>query len=130
MRHNHLTAVVAGGGICGPVTAMALQYAGIKSVVYDARDPHAAGAGSYLTVATNGLDALGAIDAAGPVIAASFPTPAIEMRSGTGRVLGVVPMGSTRRTVCAAARFGARICTARCTTRRAGVTFASSSASA
>ncbi len=47
----------------------------------------AAEAGSYLTVATNGLDALRAIDAHGPVLAAGFPTPWTIMASGTGKRL-------------------------------------------
>ena len=86
-------ALIAGGGIAGPVTAMALQRAGIEAVVYEAHVPGAGDAGSYLTVATNGLDALRAIDADRPVLAAGFPTPANVLLSGTGRRLGVVSNG-------------------------------------
>jgi 2-polyprenyl-6-methoxyphenol hydroxylase-like FAD-dependent oxidoreductase len=64
--------LVIGCGVCGPVTAMALQRAGIDAVVYEAHEPPEAELGSYLTVATNGLDALRAIDAAAPVMAAGF----------------------------------------------------------
>ena len=67
-----MKALIVGAGVCGPVTAMALQQAGIAAEVFEARRP-AAEAGSYLTVATNGLDALRAIDAHGPVLAAGFP---------------------------------------------------------
>jgi len=81
-------ALIAGGGIAGPVTAMALQRAGIEAVVYEAHVPGAGDAGSYLTVATNGLDALRAIDADRPVLAAGFPTPANVLLSGTGRRRG------------------------------------------
>src|SRR5262245_17063126 len=88
-------ALIIGGGICGPVTAMALQRAGIEAVIYEAHRPAAGGAGSYLTVATNGLDALRAIDAADPVLRAAFPTSHTVMLSGTGRRLGRVPIGST-----------------------------------
>ena len=56
-------ALIAGGGVAGPVTAMALQRAGVDAVVYEAYVPRPGDAGSYLTVATNGLDALAAIDA-------------------------------------------------------------------
>ena len=66
--------LVIGGGVAGPVTAMALQRAGIDAVVYEAYPPSTEEVGSYLTVATNGLDALRAIDAHGPVLAAGFPT--------------------------------------------------------
>ena len=88
-------ALIAGGGVAGPVTAMALQRAGIEAVVYEAHVPGAADAGSYLTVATNGLDALRAIDADKPVLAAGFPTPTNVLWSGTGRRLGAVSNGGT-----------------------------------
>jgi FAD-dependent urate hydroxylase len=86
-------ALIAGGGIAGPVTAMALQRAGIEAVVYEAHVPGAGEAGSYLTVATNGLDALRAVDADKPVLAAGFPTPTNVLLSGGGRRLGVVSNG-------------------------------------
>jgi 2-polyprenyl-6-methoxyphenol hydroxylase-like FAD-dependent oxidoreductase len=88
-------ALIVGGGVCGPVTALALRRAGIDAVVYDAR-PGPIDEGSYLTVATNGLDALRAIDAHAAVIDAGFPTPWTVLWSGTGKRLGRVPIGSTR----------------------------------
>src|SRR5215211_6435128 len=86
-------ALIAGGGIAGPVTAMALQRAGIEAVVYEAHRPGADDAGSYLTVATNGLDALRAIGADRPVLEAGFPTPTNVLLSGSGRRLGAVSNG-------------------------------------
>jgi 2-polyprenyl-6-methoxyphenol hydroxylase-like FAD-dependent oxidoreductase len=86
-------ALIAGGGIAGPVTAMALQRAGIDAVVYEAHVPGDGEAGSYLTVATNGLDALRAIEADKPVLAAGFPTPANLLLSGSGRHLGTASNG-------------------------------------
>jgi 2-polyprenyl-6-methoxyphenol hydroxylase-like FAD-dependent oxidoreductase len=86
-------ALIAGAGVAGPVTAMALQRAGIDAVVYEAHVPSPGDAGSYLTVATNGLDALRAIDADKPVLAAGFPTPVNVLLSGTGRRLGTVSNG-------------------------------------
>jgi len=62
-------ALVIGGGVAGPVTAMALQTAGIDAVVYEAHPQSTEEVGSYLTVATNGIDALHAIDADKPVVA-------------------------------------------------------------
>jgi FAD-dependent urate hydroxylase len=88
-----MKALIAGGGIAGPVAAMALQRAGIDAVVYEAHVPGNDEAGSYLTVATNGLDALAAIDADKPVLAAGFPTPVNVLWSGTGRRLGAVSNG-------------------------------------
>src|SRR5213078_4675235 len=86
-------ALIAGGGIAGPVTAMALQRAGIEAVVYEAHVPGTGDAGSYLTMATNGLDALRAIDADKRVLAAGFPTPTNVLVGATGRRLGVVSNG-------------------------------------
>jgi 2-polyprenyl-6-methoxyphenol hydroxylase-like FAD-dependent oxidoreductase len=89
-------ALIIGGGIAGPVTAMALQRAGIDSVVYEAYDTSAGlDAGAFLTVAVNGLDALGTLGAHEPVLDAGFPTRNIEFFSGTGKRLGEVPIGGT-----------------------------------
>ena len=52
------SALIIGGGIAGPVTALALQKAGIASTIYEAYDATADGLGGQLTVAPNGLDAL------------------------------------------------------------------------
>jgi FAD-dependent urate hydroxylase len=87
-------ALIIGGGIAGPVTAMALQRAGIESVIYEAYDTSAGlSAGAFLTVAVNGLDALSTLDAHEPVLDAGFPTTEIEFFSGTGKRLGEVPIG-------------------------------------
>jgi FAD-dependent urate hydroxylase len=89
-------ALIIGGGIAGSVTAMALQRAGIGSVIYEAYDTSAGlDAGAFLTVAVNGLDALRTLDAHEPVLAAGFPTRSIEFFSGTGKRLGEVPIGGT-----------------------------------
>ena len=82
-----MTALVIGAGVCGPVTAMAQQRAGIDAVVYDAHGPTTADVGSYLTVATNGLDALRAIDAHGPMLEAGFPSSRTVLFGGTGKRL-------------------------------------------
>lgn len=53
-----MKALIIGGGIAGPVTALALQKAGIESVVFEAYDTTADGVGGMLSVAPNGLAAL------------------------------------------------------------------------
>ncbi len=88
-------ALIVGGGIAGPVTAMALQKAGIEASVYEAYDRTARGVGSFLLIATNGLDGLHALDAHAGVEAAAFPTPRMVMWSGTGKRLGEVTTGAT-----------------------------------
>lgn len=87
------TAAIIGGGIAGAAAALALDKAGITPVVYEAYPSTAEGVGAFLTVATNGIDALRVLDAAGPVLDLGFPTPAITLRSGTGKRLGATPTG-------------------------------------
>src|SRR5215203_7128056 len=88
-------ALIVGGGVAGPVAAMALRQAGIDSVVYEAYAGGADGAGAFLTFASNGLDALRTIDAHRLVLAEGFPTPHMEIQSGNGKPLGSVPNGGT-----------------------------------
>ncbi|MDQ3573461.1 MAG: FAD-dependent monooxygenase [Actinomycetota bacterium] len=89
------TALVIGGGIAGPASAMALQKAGIDAVVYEAYPTAAHHLGAFFTLASNGVDALRVLDADEPVLAAGFPTPRITLRSSTGRRLGETRIGDT-----------------------------------
>ena len=88
-------ALIIGGGVAGPVAAMALQRASIDSFIYEAYAGGADYAGAFLTFASNGLDALRAIDAHHLVLAEGFPTPRMTIQSGTGKHLGDVPNGGT-----------------------------------
>jgi FAD-dependent urate hydroxylase len=89
------TALVIGGGIAGATAAMALQKAGIEARVYEVYPTGADRVGAFLTLASNGLEALGVIGADEPVLAVGFPTPWITLRSGTGKRLGNAPLGDT-----------------------------------
>jgi FAD-dependent urate hydroxylase len=89
------TALVIGGGIAGPAAAMALQKAGIESVVYEAHPGPAEGIGTFLTLASNGVDALRTLGAEKPVIAAGFPTPGMVVWTGTGKRLGAATVSIT-----------------------------------
>jgi 2-polyprenyl-6-methoxyphenol hydroxylase-like FAD-dependent oxidoreductase len=60
--------LIAGAGLAGPATAIALRKAGIASVLYEAYPEDAADPGAFVTIAANGQDALHAIDAHGPVL--------------------------------------------------------------
>jgi 2-polyprenyl-6-methoxyphenol hydroxylase-like FAD-dependent oxidoreductase len=99
------TALVIGGGIAGPVAAMALQRAGIQATVYEAHPQSAEGIGIFLTLASNGIDALRTIGADARALAAGFPTPGILLRSTTGKHLGTartglsLPDGTTSHTM-------------------------------
>lgn len=87
-----MKALVVGGGIAGPATALALQQVGVEALVLEARPP-APSAGSYLTVAPNGLAALDALDALEPVRELGFATRANVMVGASGRRLGTISLG-------------------------------------
>lgn len=83
------TALVIGGGIAGPVTALALRRAGIEAVVYEAYETTADGLGGVLQVAPNGLEALRIIGAAEAVEASGLPIRRTVIGDGQGRKFGV-----------------------------------------
>ena len=82
------SALVIGGGIAGPVAAMALQKAGIDAVVYEAYPSRAGDAGGGLTLAPNGLDALDVIGVGDLVRPVGMPTTGIVMQDWKGKRLG------------------------------------------
>ena len=82
------SALVIGGGIAGPVAAMALQKAGIDAVVYEAYPSRAGDVGGGLTLAPNGLDALDVIGMGDLVRPAGTPTTGIVMQDWKGKRLG------------------------------------------
>lgn len=80
-------AVVIGGGIAGTVTAMALHRAGIEVTVYEAYASGGEDAGAFLTIMHNGMDALRAIEADGPVVENSFAAVGLELVTPDGRTV-------------------------------------------
>ncbi len=70
---NVNTALVIGGGIAGPVTAIALRKAGIEANVYEAYPGPNEGIGGALALEPNGLSALGVIGAADAVRSVATP---------------------------------------------------------
>jgi FAD-dependent urate hydroxylase len=99
------TALVIGGGIAGPIAAMALQQAGIEATVYEAYGTTAAGKGGGMTIAPNGQDALDVIGVGELIRPLGVPMTGIVMQDWAGRRLaefgnppGVPPMQLLRRT--------------------------------
>ncbi len=90
-------ALIIGGGIAGPVTAMALQKAGTDAVVYEAYGRGSDGVGAFLTVAVNGLEALRVLGLDDVVERLGMATPRMRIRSGTGKLLA--EFGNPSRTV-------------------------------
>ncbi len=84
--------LVVGGGIAGPVTAVALQQAGLHPVLYEAYGRGSEGVGAFLTLAVNGIEALGAVGLREPVERLGMETPGMTMVSGRGKHLGTLPM--------------------------------------
>jgi 2-polyprenyl-6-methoxyphenol hydroxylase-like FAD-dependent oxidoreductase len=84
-------AMIIGGGIAGPVTAMALRRAGIESVIYEAYGRGSDGVGAFLTLGVNGLAALEILDLRDAVEALGMDTPKMTMFS-KGRELASMPM--------------------------------------
>ncbi|MEV4379586.1 FAD-dependent monooxygenase [Streptosporangium sp. NPDC049644] len=85
-------ALIAGGGIAGPVTAMALRRAGIDSEVFEAYDRGSDGVGAFLTLAVNGLEALRPLDLHDLVGDLGMDSSRMLMLNGRGR-----PLAATRQ---------------------------------
>ncbi|SDE23674.1 FAD-dependent oxidoreductase [Glycomyces harbinensis] len=81
------TAIVVGGGVAGPVAAMALRKAGIEAVVYEPYAPGTGNRGGPITLASNGQSALALVGADKAVQDAGWATPRMVIQSGTGKVL-------------------------------------------
>ncbi|QIS09492.1 FAD-dependent oxidoreductase [Nocardia arthritidis] len=89
-------ALIIGGGIAGPVTAMALQKAGLEPVIYEAYHEVAGEQlGAYLTVAVNGLQALSQIDVDPVVTGVGHPTDTLSFFTSANKHIADVPVGGT-----------------------------------
>lgn len=82
MRANIGTAAVIGGGIAGPVAALALKRAGIEATVYEAYPSRAEGVGGTLALAPNGIAALGIVGADDFVREIALPLRRMTMSFG------------------------------------------------
>ncbi|WP_328410062.1 FAD-dependent oxidoreductase [Nocardia sp. NBC_00403] len=89
-------ALIIGGGIAGPVTAMALLRAGLEPIVCEAYNEAAAEQiGAYLTVAVNGLSALALLDAHHVVTEIGYPTGTLSFSTSSGKHITDMPIGGT-----------------------------------
>jgi 2-polyprenyl-6-methoxyphenol hydroxylase-like FAD-dependent oxidoreductase len=95
-------ALVIGGGVAGPVAAMALRKAGIEATVYEAYPSTADGIGGSLAIAPNGLAALEIVGAREAVERNGIPIPRTVMSFGRKevelpRLDGLPPMRLVQR---------------------------------
>jgi 2-polyprenyl-6-methoxyphenol hydroxylase-like FAD-dependent oxidoreductase len=78
------SALVIGGGIAGPVTALALRKAGIDAEVFEAYSAGADDVGAMLSIAPNGQAALAVVGADEAVREAGQPVPGMVMGNAAG----------------------------------------------
>jgi 2-polyprenyl-6-methoxyphenol hydroxylase-like FAD-dependent oxidoreductase len=88
--------LIIGAGVAGPVLAMALQRVGIESRIFERERTGADQRGAWLNFQANGMDALRAIDAAGPLERLGYVNDTISFVNGQGRELGRMPMAARR----------------------------------
>lgn len=107
------SALIIGGGVAGPVTAMALRKAGIGATIYEAYDRGADGVGAFLTLAVNGIAALGALDLHTVVRDKGFATTKMSLGMGGGKTMAefgfgaALPDGTSTQTITRADLYGA-----------------------
>lgn len=92
MSNNRTTpavskALVIGGGIAGPVTALALRRAGIEAEVFEAYENSAEGIGGIFMIAPNGLGALAAVGLEDELGRIGQPVGPMVIEDGKGGVL-------------------------------------------
>ena len=107
-----IKALIIGGGVAGPVTAMALKQAGIDSTVYEAYDRSADGVGAFLTLAVNGLAALRTLGLSNLVRDKGFDTPSMAAEMDGRRLAEFsfgqpLPDGTRNQTITRADLYGA-----------------------
>ncbi len=88
MSSHTRTALIIGGGIAGPVAALALRKAGIEATVHEAHPDTAHGTGGGMSIAPNGMDALDAIGVGHLVRPLGHPMTGMVMQDWAGRRLG------------------------------------------
>lgn len=89
-------ALIIGGGIAGPVLAVALRRVGIDATVFERGSRDDDRRGAWITFQANGMDALRAIGIAGPIESLGYPVDRIAFVNGKGRSLGAMPMAAKR----------------------------------
>ncbi|GAA4579739.1 FAD-dependent monooxygenase [Planotetraspora phitsanulokensis] len=85
--------IVAGGGVAGAASAIALRRIGAEVTVYEAYPDPAGEVGSFLSLASNGLRGLEVLGCLGEVQGLGFAVPTQRMIASSGRVLGEMARG-------------------------------------
>ncbi len=85
--------VIAGGGVAGAASAIALAKVGAQVTVYEAHADPAGPVGSFLSLAANGLRGLEVLGCLPQVQSAGFAVARQRMWAGNGKLLGDVARG-------------------------------------
>lgn len=88
--------LVAGAGVGGLATALALRQVGVEVEVYEAAGGSSPDRG-FVTVAANGMRMMGHLDALDPVMSAGFSCPVTKMYSGSGKRIAQLPFAGSDR---------------------------------
>ncbi|MEZ0108656.1 2-polyprenyl-6-methoxyphenol hydroxylase-like FAD-dependent oxidoreductase [Catenulispora sp. EB89] len=86
--------LIIGGGIAGTAAALTLHQAGFEPTVYEAHPDNGEDLGAFLTLASNGMRALGQIGAASAVAELGFPLTRLRLIDASGTELADAPLGS------------------------------------
>lgn len=81
-------AIIIGGGIGGPVAAMALKRIGVEAVIYEAHAAPTDVTGAFLNLAPNGVNILKTIGVAQQVASYGFACPGISFWNSKGKRIG------------------------------------------
>jgi 2-polyprenyl-6-methoxyphenol hydroxylase-like FAD-dependent oxidoreductase len=87
-------AIIIGGGVAGPVSALFLKRIGVEAEIFEARPQAQEVEGSFLNLAGNGLEILRLLDLDAPLSAEGSPVPRMIMKNGQGKPLGEVRNGA------------------------------------
>jgi 2-polyprenyl-6-methoxyphenol hydroxylase-like FAD-dependent oxidoreductase len=85
--------IVAGGGVAGAASAVALGRLGAEVAVYEAHTDPAGPVGSFVSLAVNGLRGLEVLGCLPPVQQAGFAVARQRLWASNGRLLGDLPRG-------------------------------------
>ncbi|MFL5606128.1 MAG: FAD-dependent oxidoreductase, partial [Gemmatimonadaceae bacterium] len=86
-------AIVVGAGVAGPAVALGLARLGLRTTVYEAAPSPRDGAGLFLNLAPNGLNAAQALGVGDEVEALGFLNDRLAFQNEDGRPLAEVAVG-------------------------------------
>ncbi len=96
-------AIVAGGGVAGPVAAMFLRRLGVDVAIHEARPGAATDEGAFLGVAPNGMNVLAELGVADAVAAVGVACEGFAFANARGEAIGAIDRRDDERA------FGARL---------------------